>query len=330
MFSERNKVAPLPSSGTIRETAVPPNLAFTCAVASAKGPRDSMEDTHSIVVPFAGIHGQGLFGVFDGHGGKGAAKWCHQNYTQCLLGVLQHSEYGSINEAITQSFRDVDNSIRDLWASSDGEFRSGTTAVVAFLRLEDDSGKQSFVPPDHDPLATKVPGAERSSSANNHYYLRSDSALRPPSEVRRVLYCANVGDARAVLCRDGKATRITYDHKASDRKEARRIEKAGGEITDGRVDGVLIPTRALGDPEMKHYVTSVPHTAEIELREMDEVLIIACDGLWDVLEDQEAVDLVRHTQDAMEAAQRLLDEATRRKTSDNVTVLVVRLQGPPE
>ncbi|KAI0821627.1 protein serine/threonine phosphatase 2C [Trametes gibbosa] len=321
----RSNAAPLPSSGTIRETSVPHNLAFTCAVASAKGPRDSMEDTHSIVVPFAGIHGQGLFGVFDGHGGKDAAIWCNKNYTQCLLDVLQRSNSGSVTEAITQSFRDVDRSIRDMWANSDGEFRSGCTAVVAFLRLEDDTGQQSFIPPDHKPLTVEVPGTKRISSANNHYYLRSDSALRPPSEVRRVLYCANVGDARAVLGRGGKGIRLTYDHTASDKREAKRIEKAGGHIIDGRVDGVLIPTRALGDPQMNCYVTSIPHTATIELDEKDDVLIIACDGLWDVIEDQDAVDLIRDTHDAMEAAQQLLNEAARRKTSDNVTVLVVRL-----
>lgn len=73
--------------------------------------------------------------------------------------------------------------------------------------------------------------------------------------------------------------RLTYDHKASDKREAARIEKEGGTIEDGRVDGVLIPTRALGDPEMNHYVTSNPYTTEIELGDSDEVLILACDGV---------------------------------------------------
>ncbi|KAL1942100.1 hypothetical protein VTO73DRAFT_6630 [Trametes versicolor] len=319
-----------PSSGTIMETEAPSHLRFTCAVASAQGPRDEMEDTHTIVIPFAGVHGQALFGVFDGHGGNEVAKWCNKHYPECLLKALKQSKKRNITESIKHSFNDVDRNIHDLWAKSDGEVRSGSTAVVAFIRLEDDSGQQSFIPPDYGPLKAVVRGASRDSEANNKDATRVDDAIIPPSEVRRVLYCANVGDARGVLCRAGKAMRLTYDHQASDKREAARIEKEGGTIEDGRVDGMLIPTRALGDPEMNHYVTSNPYTTEIELGDSDEVLILACDGLWDVLEDQEAVDLVRGTGDAMEAAQKLLNEAQVRKTSDNVTVLVVRLQGPPK
>lgn len=53
----------------------------------------------------------------------------------------------------------MDRAIHDLWAKSDGEVRSGSTAVVAFLRLEDDSGQQSFIPPDYGPLKGVVRGA---------------------------------------------------------------------------------------------------------------------------------------------------------------------------
>ncbi|KAI0630188.1 protein serine/threonine phosphatase 2C [Trametes polyzona] len=319
-----------PSSGMIREHDVPDHLAFTCAVASAQGPRDSMEDTHSVVVPFAGIHGQGLFAIFDGHGGKEAAKWCNKNYPKSLSKALQDNRSTQISRALKQSFNDVDQNLTDIWAESDGQMKSGCTAVVAFLRLEDDHGKQSFVPSEHDPLAVAIPGAMRSSRANNQVGMKTGGALEPPANVKRVLYCANVGDSRAVLCRGGKATRMTYDHKASDKREAQRIEREGGMITGGRVDGVLIPTRVLGDPEMNHYVTSNPYTSEVQLDDKAEFLILACDGLWDVIEDQEAVDLVRGVCDAMEAAQRLLNESKRRKTSDNVTVLVVRLRELPE
>lgn len=55
--------------------------------------------------------------------------------------------------------------------------------------------------------------------------------------IRRVLYLANVGDARAVLCRGGKAVRLTYDHKGSDSQEAKRITDAGGFVMNNRVNG---------------------------------------------------------------------------------------------
>ena len=69
---------------------------------------------------------------------------------------------------------------------------------------------------------------------------------------QRKLYAANAGDARAVLCRDGKATRLTFDHKASDADEAARVEAAGGFMKNGRVNGMIEITRSIGDQLMKN------------------------------------------------------------------------------
>ena len=116
----------------------------------------------------------------------------------------------------------------------------------------------------------------------------------PPSDTRRVLYSANAGDARGVLCRAGKAVRLTYDHKGSDKQEAKRITDAGGFVMSGRVNGVLAVTRALGDSSMKEFVVGAPYTTETELREEDEFLILACDGVRDqsqVLELQTSTPL---------------------------------------
>lgn len=101
----------------------------------------------------------------------------------------------------------------------------------------------------------------------------------PPETSRRVLYCANAGDARGVLCRAGKAVRLTYDHKGSDKQEAKRITDAGGFVMGGRVNGVLAVTRSLGDSSMKEFVVGAPYTTETELCDEDEFLILACDGV---------------------------------------------------
>ncbi|KAF8908754.1 phosphatase 2C-like domain-containing protein [Mucidula mucida] len=145
----------------------------------------------------------------------------------------------------------------------------------------------------------------------------------PPGNTRRVLYSANVGDARGVLCRGGKAVRLTYDHKGSDKQEAKRIMDAGGFVMSGRVNGVLAVTRSLGDSSMKEFVVGAPYTTETELCDDDEFLILACDGLWDVASDQAAVDLVREISDAQTASQKLLKYALSHHTTDNVTVCVV-------
>ena len=101
----------------------------------------------------------------------------------------------------------------------------------------------------------------------------------PPVTSRRMLYTANAGDARAVLCRNGKAIRLTYDHKGSDKREAKRITDAGGFVMSGRVNGVLAVTRSLGDSAMKEFVVGSPYTTETELSDEDEFLILACDGV---------------------------------------------------
>ncbi|KAF8483179.1 phosphatase 2C-like domain-containing protein [Gautieria morchelliformis] len=175
----------------------------------------------------------------------------------------------------------------------------------------------------------------RSASPSSRSSLRNSTSFPPEvleipgsqqSQLRRVLYTANVGDARAVLSRAGKAVRLTYDHKGSDKQEAKRIMDAGGFVMNNRVNGVLAVTRSLGDSSMKEFVVGSPYTTETELSDEDEFLVIACDGLWDVAEDQKVVDLVRHIQDPQEASSVLLKFAMDNHTSDNVTVLVVRFK----
>lgn len=188
----------------------------------------------------------------------------------------------------------MDEALSDL-ADRDDKMHSGCTAVTAFLRIEDEKGGQSFLPPDAG-LSSQTSGAadgandddsassgshEQNQDSRNSTKKRSSkllsafktknsgsnlSAMSPPAvsggaaagstspsamsgwgppaysppddlKLRKVLYTANAGDARAVLCRDGKAVRLTYDHKGSDRQEAKRIMDAGGFVMGGRVNG---------------------------------------------------------------------------------------------
>jgi protein phosphatase PTC1 len=73
--------------------------------------------------------------------------------------------------------------------------------------------------------------------------------------------------------------RLTYDHKGSDKQEAKRITDAGGFVMSGRVNGVLAVTRSLGDSSMKEFVVGSPYTTETQLCDDDEFLILACDGV---------------------------------------------------
>lgn len=72
---------------------------------------------------------------------------------------------------------------------------------------------------------------------------------------------------------------MSYDHKAGDAKEMQRIEAAGGYIANQRVNGYLAVTRSLGDSQMKQFVVGSPYTTETTLRDDDDFLILACDGV---------------------------------------------------
>ncbi|KAK7692592.1 hypothetical protein QCA50_004223 [Cerrena zonata] len=380
-------VAPISQHVTApsNDASLPSQLSFKCAVTDEKGPRRFMEDAHSIVVPFAGVRGQGFFAIFDGHAGKQAAEWCGQNFSLRLLETLRTKPNSPIPDVLNYTFHDVDTKLSKMTEESDGKMHSGCTAVTAFLRLEDADGKQSFLPPSFDPFQSSldmieagsdesdsnshtgghtdehkkksskskiknafrhIGGSSRSSQNNSSDASSShsnqtstpsptqdkDDQIYTPvtaSNIRRVLYCANAGDARGVLCRSGKAVRLTYDHKGTDKQEAKRIVDAGGFVMSGRVNGVLAVTRSLGDSSMKEFVVGAPYTTETELSEEDEFLILACDGLWDVLQDQEAVAQVRHIADPAEAAKSLMDQAYAKYSTDNVTVLVIRFRNPP-
>jgi len=141
-----------------------------------------------------------------------------------------------------------------------------------------------------------------------------------------------------VLGHNGQATRLTTDHRVDDPLEVARIEKAGGFLFKGRVLGVLAVTRSLGDFILKDFVISHPTVTEltIELKENNDndntndkeptFLIVACDGLWDVLKDQDAVDMVRQYSGEKEnVAKYLVREALNRGSTDNVTAIVAWL-----
>lgn len=149
----------------------------------------------------------------------------------------------------------------------------------------------------------------------------------------RKMLIANAGDCRAVLGKRGRAIELSKDHKPNCMSEKLRIEKLGGTVTDGYLNGQLSVARAIGDWHIKGSKGSVcPLSAEPELQELtlteeDEFLIIGCDGLWDVMSSQCAVTLARKElmfhNDPARCSRELVREAMRRNTCDNLTVVVV-------
>lgn len=140
------------------------------------------------------------------------------------------------------------------------------------------------------------------------------------------LVVANVGDSRVVACRAGTAIALSNDHKPDRFDERERIENAGGFIMwagTWRVGGVLAVSRAFGDKLLKPYVSAEPEIQEEELEGFD-FMILASDGLWNVISNKEAVAIVQNIGDAEAASRKLIQDAFARGSNDNITCVVVR------
>ena len=257
----------------------------------------------------------GYFAIFDGHAGTFAADWCGKKLHIILEEAIRKNPNTPIPELLDQTFTNVDQQLEKLPLKN-----SGCTAVTAVLRWEDRipnkhsaTGSTAIAPAtaaavkaasevltasniEHGPRKpadsadtsgpttasdSKPDGASSPGPPTEPTSLASTkSKLQEAAARQRVLYTANVGDARIVLCRSGKALRLSYDHKGSDENEGRRVANAGGLILNNRVNGVLAVTRALGDAYMKDLVTGHPYTTETVIQpDIDEFIILACDGV---------------------------------------------------
>ncbi|KAH9422287.1 Protein phosphatase 1G [Dermatophagoides pteronyssinus] len=161
------------------------------------------------------------------------------------------------------------------------------------------------------------------------------------------IYVANAGDSRCVLSRNGQAIQMSEDHKPEDEREKDRIINAGGEITnDGRVNGGLNLSRAIGDHMYKNnpnvsdreqMITALPDILTLPIdKEKDDFLFLACDGIWNSMNSQEVVDFIqkrlKDTDDLKEICSELFKTCLAPSTDgdgsgcDNMTCILVRFK----
>ncbi|CAN6289767.1 unnamed protein product [Urochloa humidicola] len=150
------------------------------------------------------------------------------------------------------------------------------------------------------------------------------------------LVVSNAGDCRAVLSRAGKAEALTSDHRASREDEKERIENLGGFVVNyrgtWRVQGSLAVSRGIGDAHLKQWIVADPDTRILLVDQQCEFLILASDGLWDKIDNQEAVDLARplcvnNDKASRLAACRMLTETSiSRGSTDDISVVIIQLQ----
>ncbi|XP_019157286.1 PREDICTED: protein phosphatase 2C 37-like [Ipomoea nil] len=203
-----------------------------------------------------------FFGVYDGHGCSHVAMRCRDRMHQIVRDEMEKGD-STWQEIMSRSFSKMDQEITEL--------SNGAAAVAvpsSVCRCE-------FQTPQCDAVGSTAV-----------------AAVVTPDHI----IVSNCGDSRAVLCRNGVAIPLSVDHKPDRPDELNRIEEAGGRVIywDGpRVLGVLAMSRAIGDNYLKPYVISEPEITITKRTAEDEFLILASDGLWDVVSNETACGVAR-------------------------------------
>ncbi|PHT48583.1 hypothetical protein CQW23_12791 [Capsicum baccatum] len=149
------------------------------------------------------------------------------------------------------------------------------------------------------------------------------------------LIVSNAGDCRAVMSRGGVAEALTVDHRPSRQDEMERIQRLGGYVDScrgvWRIQGSLAVSRGIGDSRLKRWVIAEPETNVLTIQPECEFLILASDGLWEKVSNQEAVELLRpfcvgvDNQQPLSACKKLVDLAVARGSSDDITAMLIQL-----
>jgi serine/threonine protein phosphatase PrpC len=191
---------------------------------------------------------------------------------------------------------------------------------------------QAYVSMDEELQALRSPDIGVSGST-------AVSVIITPSHI----ICANVGDSRCVVGTTAACIALTEDHKPTLPDEQRRIVAAGGFVADDRVNGELAMSRALGDfqyktntqlPAASQAVTCYPDiSVHVRDAKADTILILACDGVWDVMNGPDAVDFIvdillkNDPEMLMEnVARNLALLALRMGSSDNISAIVANFR----
>ncbi|KAK7379300.1 hypothetical protein VNO80_04757 [Phaseolus coccineus] len=227
-------------------------------VTSVCGRRRDMEDSVALR-PFFSLDGFHYFGVFDGHGCSHVATMCKER----------------LHEIVNEEILDEDDN-----------FEWKLLMQSGFARMDEEvfrrsQGNQTF----NCRCELQTPHCDAVGSTAVIAVLTPDKIV-----------VSNCGDSRAVLCRNGVAIPLSSDHKPDRPDELLRVESKGGRVIywDGpRVLGVLAMSRAIGDYYLKPFVISEPEVTVTERSDGDECLILASDGLWDVVSNETACGVVK-------------------------------------
>uniref|UniRef100_A0A914WF50 PPM-type phosphatase domain-containing protein n=1 Tax=Plectus sambesii TaxID=2011161 RepID=A0A914WF50_9BILA len=289
-------------------------LGVRYAVAAMQGWRVDMEDAHVVKLglddepPFKDW---AFFGVFDGHAGMKVAQHSSEHLLQSVL--------------TTEQFKILIEETK----------KSGGKLSPKLIKLLEEGVKDGFLT-----LDSQMKDRPDIHGENERSGTTATCALLTPTHI----FLANLGDSRAVLSKQGAAAFGTEDHKPFLPKERDRIVNAGGSVMIQRVNGSLAVSRALGDFEYKsvpglqatqQLVSPEPDVYVLERSgDRDEFLLLACDGVYDVMSNTELCDFVRSrmkvTDDLAAVSNQVLDACLSKGSRDNMSVVLVAFPGCPK
>lgn len=261
---------------------------------SLQGKRESNEDQHIHIMNLTGDNQEfnsiNFIAVFDGHGGKTISKYLKDYLPRFFVSKFKKDIY-SIPEISSKYFIKVYDTIQNNIKTEHPKIIQycGSTACVG-IHFKDEKNKDK-------------------------------------------LWVLNVGDSRAIKCNKlNIAEQLTQDHKPNSPEEKLRIEQLGGKIEfdgfDWRVNNLSL-SRAFGDLDCSPYVTHLPQIYKYGISSSDKFIIFACDGLWDVLSNQDTVDFVNellmNQKYKGNYAKDLAEYAYKKGSLDNITTIVYLL-----
>lgn len=251
-------------AAVVEESAECPKFGMT----SVCGRRRDMEDAVSIHPSFCesnqqiapGIH---FFGVFDGHGCSHVAVKCRDRFHEIVKEEIEASSGEALEwkGLMERCFDKMDQEVTSWTGKPENAKRSSCRCEL------------------------RTPQCDAVGSTAVVTIVTPDKII-----------VANCGDSRAVLSKNGAAIPLSSDHKPDRPDELNRIEAAGGRVIYWdipRVLGMLAMSRAIGDNYLKPYVISEPEVTIMDRTGDDECLILASDGLWDVVTNEMACGVAR-------------------------------------
>lgn len=254
-----------------------------------QGWRKRMEDAHILELDIGPQKDTQLFGIFDGHGGPEVAQFVGKHFTEEF--VKNAKFLTDPKTALEETFLKMDEIMLE---------EPGRLELIELFKKSKEDGKKIKENSKNAQIESLREAIDPKEQPDAQISLFTGCTANVLVIRGGILYFANAGDSRSVLCKRGQCYQMSMDHKPTLENELKRIERAGGWVSEGRLLGNINLSRGLGDSEYKmdpnlkpseQILSAFPEVRSEALADDCDFAIVACDGIWECKkEDQEICD----------------------------------------